>query len=94
MESYHYQTIQALEKRVTFLPGSWDKRFVRNVAALGEFDLLTVKQIEQVERLAFHYRKQLNRRGFIIPLEVLEPYYERRRKEHTPDNIRNHWVKP
>jgi hypothetical protein len=93
MESYHYQTIQALEKRVTFLPGSWDKRFVRDVATLGEFDLLTPKQIEQIERLAFRYRKQLNRRGFVIPLEVLEPYVDRRRREPTPEHIKNHWVK-
>jgi hypothetical protein len=73
MESYQYRIIQALARKVTFLPGSWDKRFVRDLSALGEFDLLTVKQSNQVERLAFRYRKQLNRSGFVIPMEVLEP---------------------
>jgi hypothetical protein len=92
MEHYHYSTLQALKERVTFLPGSWDKRFVRDLSALGPWDVLTPKQIQQIERLAFRYRKQLNRRGFVIPLEVLEPYYERRRREPTPESIKNHWV--
>ncbi len=89
----YYDTIQALSHRVTFLPGSWDKRFVRDMATLGEYDLLTPKQQTQIERMAYRYRVQLNKRGFVIPNEVLEPHVERIRQQPTPEHIKNHWVK-
>lgn len=89
----YYRTIQALHHRVTFLPGSWDKRFARDMASLGEYDLLTERQQEQVERMAHRYRKQLTARGFVVPVEVLEPYVDRKRKEKTPEHIKNFWMK-
>lgn len=89
----HYDTIQALNCRVTFLPGSWDKRFARDMHRLGEYDLLTPRQQQQIERMAYRYRRQLNTRGFVIPIEVLEPHVDRLRQEKTPDNIKYHWVK-
>lgn len=93
MMPYHFSTIRALNMGVTYLPGSWDKRFARDLQGLGEYDLLTPRQIEQLERMAFRYRKQLGRIGFTVSIEVLEPYFERQRQQKTPDNIKNHWVK-
>lgn len=40
----------------TFLPGSWDKRFVRDLA--GTDRELTAKQAAAIERLAYKYRRQ------------------------------------
>ncbi len=93
MTPAYYGTIQALAKRVTFLPGSFDKRFARDLAGLGEYDLLTPKQQAQVERMAYRYRKQLNARGFVIPIEVMEPHVDRIRQRPTPEHIKNHWVR-
>lgn len=95
MLDMHYRCLQAL-KRCTFYPGSFDKRFVRDVSSLGEYDLLTIKQIEQVERLAFRYRKQLSKHGYHPPVELMEAYVGRVRAEraakHTPDEVKYYWA--
>ena len=46
--------------RCNFLPGSWEKRFTRDVAAIAERGgELTPRQQENVERLAWKFRRQL-----------------------------------
>lgn len=52
MTARHYEALQAL-KQCTFLPGSWDKRFVRNLSALPQDAALTERQAANVERLAY-----------------------------------------
>lgn len=49
-----------------FLPGSWDKRFARDLAGAvmaageaGEIFMITEGQAEQVERLYHRYRRQI-----------------------------------
>ena len=42
--------------RCSFLPGSWDKRFVRDVASLKTH---TPLQAANIDRLAWKYRRQL-----------------------------------
>ena len=45
---------------VSYLPGSWDKRFARDVAAIAAAGgTLTDKQAANVDRLAWKYRRQL-----------------------------------
>lgn len=61
MEPRHYEALQKLNQCV-FYPGSFDKRFVRAMAALGPYDLLSERQAEWVERLAYRYRKQMSRK--------------------------------
>jgi hypothetical protein len=56
--------------KCTFLPGSWVKRFVRDLASLGTYDLLTEKQTLALERTAWHYRKQRGDRGMTRPASV------------------------
>lgn len=60
MEPRHYQAIQKLA-RCRFLPGSFDKCFVRSMAMLGPYDLLSERQAEWVERMAYRYRRQMAR---------------------------------
>lgn len=50
----------------TFLPGSWDKRFVRNLSgsaleceAVNAVLAITPAQAEQIDRLHYRYRKQI-----------------------------------
>lgn len=42
----------------SMLPGSWDKRFIRNVSAMPIETELSASQAEQVERLWHKYRRQ------------------------------------
>lgn len=42
--------------KCTMLPGSWDKRFVRDLQGAEE---LTVNQAEQIDRLYHRYRRQI-----------------------------------
>jgi hypothetical protein len=63
-----------LLSRCTFLPGSFEKRLVRSLAALGTHDLLTEKQAACLEKLAWKYRRQ---RG--------EPHMERPVRVPAPD---------
>lgn len=60
MDVLHWKIIRALE-RVRFYPGSWDKSFARDMAALGEYDMLTPKQGACLEGMAWKYRKQIGR---------------------------------
>lgn len=93
MEQHHLRLIIALGA-CTFLPGSWDKRFIKSLGALTTDGSLSPKQIEQLERMAYNYRKQLEHHLRTDDLQkLLEPYYERRRREPTPANIKNFWVK-
>lgn len=56
--------------RCTFLPGSFDKRFVRDMADLGIYDVLTEKQALCLHRLAYHYRKQRGDPGMAKPEHI------------------------
>jgi hypothetical protein len=94
MEPHYLHLILALNA-CTMLPASWDKRFIRSLGVFVIDDSLSERQIEQLERMAFRYRKQLVWHMSAYDLQkVLEPYYERRRQEPTPEHIKNHWVKP
>ena len=45
---------------LSYLPGSWDKRFVRDVNAIvAAGESLSPKQRENVDRLARKYRRQM-----------------------------------
>lgn len=44
--------------RCTFLPASWDKRFVQSVWG-QDHDTLTPLQVATVDRLAWKYRRQM-----------------------------------
>ena len=46
-------------RQCTFLPGSWEKRFVRSLADKQPPYQLTPKQREWLGKLAHRYRKQL-----------------------------------
>lgn len=54
--------LQALA-RVTMLPGSFDKRFVRDVGGYGAEKELSEKQAALVETLWHRYRRQLAKKG-------------------------------
>lgn len=60
MQPKHQEAIKALN-RCRFMPGSWDKRFVRDMAYLSDYAMLTAKQEEWIDRLLYRYRKQLAR---------------------------------
>lgn len=65
MTESDYRTIQALA-RCSFQPGSWPKRFVRDLASYPPDKDLTEKQQAALARVAWHYRKQLVRHGIAI----------------------------
>lgn len=44
--------------RCTFLPGSYDKRFVRNLAAYSPDRELTPRQANALHQMAYRYRRQ------------------------------------
>ena len=71
MTARHYEALQAL-KQCTFLPGSYDKRFVRNLSALPQERELTERQAANVERMAYRYRRQIGRLIFGRYAEVLD----------------------
>jgi len=50
--------IEALA-RCTFLPGSWNKRFAKGLAAQPEGTLITVKQRQCLWKLVHRYRRQM-----------------------------------
>ena len=70
MTDTDYKTIQALA-RCSFQPGSWVKRFVRDLAAMPVDTVLSDKQLAALNRTAWHYRKQLS--GFGIAIETRPP---------------------
>lgn len=49
--------------RVTMLPGSFDKRFVRDVGGYPPGKELSGRQAELVEKLWHRYRRQLAKKG-------------------------------
>lgn len=59
MSAEQYQKIQAL-KRCTFLPGSYQKRFVRDMSAKPEDFELSEKQAVYVDKLYYMYRRQIS----------------------------------
>jgi hypothetical protein len=65
MSETDYRTIQALA-RCSFQPGSWPKRFVRDLASYPRDKELTEKQQAALARVAWHYRKQLARHGVAV----------------------------
>lgn len=81
---YHgpFDTMVDALVRCTFLPGSWDKRFVHDMSRLGE-SKMTGKQADSIIRLVHKYRRQLSAdiiilaqdsgeaRAFFQPLERL-----------------------
>lgn len=58
MKPEAYASIQALN-RCTFLPASYVKRFVRDMAAKGPDDTLTEKQEAFLKKVTWNYRKQI-----------------------------------
>lgn len=57
--------------RCTFQPGSWEKRFVRDLAALSPYDVLTERQAAALHRTAYRYRKQRGNPGMPRPDDPL-----------------------
>jgi hypothetical protein len=53
-----YNTVQALG-RARLLPASWEKRFVRTLAAQPLGSLISDKQAHHLDRLAHRYRRQI-----------------------------------
>lgn len=49
------KAVQCLKEQVTFPPGSWDKRFTRNLLTTS----ITEKESAQVWRLFHRYRRQI-----------------------------------
>lgn len=45
--------------RCTFLPGSFDKRFVRDLQGKKPGDTLTLKQLMTLGQMRYRYRKQI-----------------------------------
>lgn len=91
MDAMHYEALQALS-RCRFLPGSWDKRFVRNLSGLPTEADLTEKQIAQIERLVVRFRNQLARHGYVAPIELAGAYYDRVRLAPVPNAVKYAWV--
>jgi len=58
MEKRHYDLLWVL-RGCTFLPGSWDKRFVRHLSALPVEAELTEKQVACLEKMAHRYLEQM-----------------------------------
>lgn len=65
MNDIDYRTIQALA-RCSFYPGSWVKRFVRDVSTYPREKELSEKQAAALAKVAWHYRKQLARHGVVV----------------------------
>lgn len=59
MDSETFLKLDALH-RCGYRPGSFEKRFVQDMSALGPYDLLTARQIKTVDSLYWHYRRQIN----------------------------------
>jgi len=55
--------------KCTFLPGSWEKRFVRNLhfTARSKKPTISTKQREWLVEIAHRYRKQLERLAIPSP---------------------------
>lgn len=67
--------------RCTFLPGSWDKRFARDIAALAEHSPdkdLTDRQAAHLLRLTHKYRRQMPTQIVMDALDEMEKAAETR----------------
>lgn len=62
MKEETHQLIQRLAK-CTYLPGSKEKRFVRQMAALPLDAVLTENQLMYLGIVKYRYRKQLESKG-------------------------------
>lgn len=93
MHSDYFEALQALAK-CTFQCGSYDKRFVNNLSSLGPYDMLTVRQEQNIERLTFRYRKQLGRLKYGAPIAFIEAVAERARATQAERmrEVKYHWV--
>jgi hypothetical protein len=81
--------IAQLARRCTFYPGSWDKRFVRDMARLGAYDTLSEKQSTCLEKLAWKYRGQRGEPNMVRPAGAAsEPDKERLRARNEQEPIR------
>lgn len=69
MEQYQRDMINEL-RACTFLPGSYQKRFVRDMSTKPDDYELSEKQAAFLEKLHYMYREQIGRK-------VRKPQYER-----------------
>jgi hypothetical protein len=65
MTDYQHKLIQALQK-ATFPPGTFTKRFVRDLGYKKQGDALTPKQAAYLLKVGYMYRRQ-------IPAELVPP---------------------
>lgn len=66
MTEQQRQWIAELAK-CSFYPGSYDKRFIRDMEGRAADEALTEKQAAFLERLAYRYRRQRNDEGMAKP---------------------------
>ena len=66
------QTWIAELSRCSFYPGSYDKRFVRDLATYPPDKELTEKQAAFLHKLAWRYRKQRGDKGIQRPAGTVE----------------------
>lgn len=62
--------------RCRFQPGSWDRRFVRDLASFPREQELTEKQAAALARLAWRYRKQRGEPQMARPHAAVQPTTE------------------
>lgn len=58
MNDYHYQLIQNLNK-CNFMPGSYQKMFVTDLAHYPKDKELSEKQVAYLSKIAYSWRRQL-----------------------------------
>lgn len=84
MTDEHYRWIQQLAG-VRWAPATWNKRFVRDLAAKPKAYELSPKQIEALTRLAYRYRRARGEpdmprpAGYVSPEEEAKTEVERRK---------------
>lgn len=78
MHHDYYEALKSLAK-CTFQCGSYDKRFCQDLARLGPYDMLSIRQEQNIERLTYHYRRQLSFHGYGAPVAFIEAAMQRAR---------------
>ena len=84
--------------RCTFLPGSYAKRFVRDMHSTPDDQELTVKQAYYLDKLYYNYRGQITRnvmnrlgRGWLKHIPYFDypvrPQFDREPDEPTPNEL-------
>jgi hypothetical protein len=58
MEEQHYDALQELSN-CRFLPGSWDRKFVRDLSSKPREATLSPKQVRYLKKLYYRYRRQI-----------------------------------